>query len=36
MNPMTGKYKGRVVVDMIAKKAKKAAKREEKGKSAAK
>jgi len=32
MNPTTGKYKGRVVVDMIAKKARKTAKREEKGK----
>lgn len=30
MNPTTGKYKGRVVVDMIAKSAKKTAKKQEK------
>jgi len=30
MNPTTGKYKGRVVVDLIAKNAKKTAKKQDK------
>jgi ribosomal protein L32 len=34
MNPTTGKYKGRVVIDMIAKNARKAAKKKEKAASA--
>jgi len=35
MNPTTGKYRGRDVVDVIAKTAKKAAKKKEKGSSKA-